>query len=86
MHLKEPLVPMHLFQNQAWNAATIVSGLGASVSAKLSLCRIPQLNLELDILRLRNCVATDGWCSLWRWRPNEWRLAVQSCRSFDRGR
>jgi len=30
-NLKEPLVPMHLFQNRAWNAATIVSGLGASI-------------------------------------------------------
>lgn len=29
--LKEPLVPMHLFRNRAWNAATIVSGLGASI-------------------------------------------------------
>jgi hypothetical protein len=29
--LKEPLVPMHLFRNQPWNAATIVSGLGASI-------------------------------------------------------
>ncbi|KAH8736418.1 fungal trichothecene efflux pump-domain-containing protein [Ilyonectria robusta] len=29
--LKEPLVPMHLFKNQGWNAATILSGLGASV-------------------------------------------------------
>jgi hypothetical protein len=29
--LKEPLVPMHLFKNGAWNAATLVSGLGASI-------------------------------------------------------
>ncbi|KAF4980103.1 hypothetical protein FZEAL_3824 [Fusarium zealandicum] len=29
--LKEPLVPMHLFKNHGWNAATILSGLGASV-------------------------------------------------------
>lgn len=29
--LKEPLVPMHLFKNRGWNAATILSGLGASV-------------------------------------------------------
>lgn len=29
--LKEPLVPMHLFRNRPWNAATIVSGLGASI-------------------------------------------------------
>jgi hypothetical protein len=29
--LKEPLVPMHLFRNRGWNAATIVSGLGASI-------------------------------------------------------
>lgn len=29
--LKEPLVPMHLFKNHAWNTATVLSGLGASV-------------------------------------------------------
>lgn len=29
--LKDPLVPMHLFRNRGWNAATIVSGLGASI-------------------------------------------------------
>lgn len=29
--LKEPLVPMHLFKNRGWNAATVLSGLGASV-------------------------------------------------------
>jgi hypothetical protein len=29
--LTEPLVPMHLFKNGPWNAATLVSGLGASI-------------------------------------------------------
>jgi MFS family permease len=29
--LKEPLVPMHLFNNRSWNASVILSGLGASV-------------------------------------------------------
>ena len=35
MPLREPLVPMVLFRNRAWNAATIVSGLGASVRIPL---------------------------------------------------
>lgn len=35
--LKEPLVPMHLFRNGGWNAATILSGLGASVYYALAL-------------------------------------------------
>ncbi|KAB5540566.1 fungal trichothecene efflux pump [Coniochaeta sp. 2T2.1] len=30
-NLKEPLVPMHLFNNRSWNASVILSGLGASV-------------------------------------------------------
>jgi hypothetical protein len=29
--LKEPLMPMDLFTNRGWNAATIVSGVGASM-------------------------------------------------------
>jgi MFS family permease len=29
--LKEPLMPMNLFTNRGWNAATIVSGVGASM-------------------------------------------------------
>lgn len=35
--LKEPLVPMHLFKNAGWNAATILSGLGASVYYALAI-------------------------------------------------
>ena len=35
--LKEPLVPMHLFRNRGWNAATILSGLGASVYYALAI-------------------------------------------------
>lgn len=35
--LKEPLVPMHLFRNNAWNAATVLSGLGASVYYALAI-------------------------------------------------
>lgn len=35
--LKEPLVPMHLFRNGGWNAATILSGLGASVYYALAI-------------------------------------------------
>lgn len=31
MKLKEPLVPMWVFQNRGWLAATIISGLGASI-------------------------------------------------------
>ncbi|KAF2020247.1 MFS general substrate transporter [Aaosphaeria arxii CBS 175.79] len=31
MDLKEPLVPMHIFKNYSWNAAVILTGLGASV-------------------------------------------------------
>ncbi|ORY11695.1 fungal trichothecene efflux pump [Clohesyomyces aquaticus] len=30
-NLKEPLVPMHIFSNYSWNAAVILTGLGASV-------------------------------------------------------
>jgi hypothetical protein len=37
MKLKEPLVPMHLFTNGGWNAATILSGLGASVYYALAI-------------------------------------------------
>ena len=29
--LKEPLMPMNLFTNRGWNAATVVSGVGASM-------------------------------------------------------
>ncbi|KAF2677961.1 MFS general substrate transporter [Lentithecium fluviatile CBS 122367] len=29
--LKEPLVPMHIFNNYSWNASVILTGLGASV-------------------------------------------------------
>ncbi|EPE10880.1 trichothecene efflux pump [Ophiostoma piceae UAMH 11346] len=28
---KEPLVPVHLFRNRAWNSATVLSGIGASM-------------------------------------------------------
>ncbi|KFH48626.1 putative HC-toxin efflux carrier-like protein [Hapsidospora chrysogenum ATCC 11550] len=35
--LKEPLVPMGLFKNHGWNAATILSGLGASVYYALAI-------------------------------------------------
>lgn len=35
--LKEPLVPLHLFKNHGWNAATILSGLGASVYYALAI-------------------------------------------------
>ena len=35
--LKEPLVPMHLFKNGSWVAATILSGLGASVYYALAI-------------------------------------------------
>lgn len=31
MKLQEPLVPMHLFRNVPWNAASILSALGASI-------------------------------------------------------
>ncbi|CAK7211014.1 hypothetical protein SCUCBS95973_000986 [Sporothrix curviconia] len=31
MPLKEPLVPVHLFRNRGWNAATVLSGVGASM-------------------------------------------------------
>ncbi|ERT01155.1 hypothetical protein HMPREF1624_02396 [Sporothrix schenckii ATCC 58251] len=30
-HPKEPLVPMHLFRNRGWNAATVLSGVAASM-------------------------------------------------------
>lgn len=36
-NLKEPLVPMHLFKNGSWVAATILSGLGASVYYALAI-------------------------------------------------
>lgn len=36
-NLKEPLVPMHLFKNTSWVAATVLSGLGASVYYALAL-------------------------------------------------
>lgn len=29
--LREPLVPVHLFRNRGWNAATVLSGVGASM-------------------------------------------------------
>lgn len=31
MKLKEPLVPIWVFRNRGWFAATIISGLGASI-------------------------------------------------------
>ncbi|CAK7200047.1 hypothetical protein SEUCBS139899_002735 [Sporothrix eucalyptigena] len=31
MDLKEPLVPVHLFKNRGWNAATVLSGVAASM-------------------------------------------------------
>lgn len=44
MNLKEPLVPMHLFKNHGWNAATILSGLGASVYYALAIVWPNMLN------------------------------------------
>ncbi|KAF1938796.1 MFS general substrate transporter [Clathrospora elynae] len=31
MDLREPLVPMHIFNNYSWNASVILTGLGASI-------------------------------------------------------
>ncbi|CAH0030520.1 unnamed protein product [Clonostachys rhizophaga] len=50
-NLKEPLVPMHLFKNGPWNAATILSGLGASVYYALAIVwpnMIAKLYTDMD--------------------------------------
>lgn len=31
MNLKEPLVPMYVFNNRGWVCATLISGIGASM-------------------------------------------------------
>ncbi|KAL2208451.1 MFS general substrate transporter [Sarocladium strictum] len=58
-NLKEPLVPMHLFRNGSWLAATILSGLGASVYYALAIVW-PSM---VAVLYNEGGVMTNAWYS-----------------------